>query len=177
MPDLVPNVNANLLNESHLLRATSDRVLPNIAGQKPSPGASRPVECTILGSTCMQRSLLKSEREKPQRGRTNQHTHMRSQMACSQSAVTTMQWTIPMQRHDISTGTALQIAPQLLLTRDDQRTPAIHLSSPPLHRHRQQLHRRAHQCTIGNGWLVAWGLCGCMRIHFSTVWLLPFTLL
>ena len=27
------------------------------------------------------------------------------------------------------------------------------------------------------GWLVAWGLCGCMLSRFSTVWLLPFTLL
>ena len=26
-------------------------------------------------------------------------------------------------------------------------------------------------------WLVAWGLCGCMLSRFSTVWLLPFTLL
>ena len=26
-------------------------------------------------------------------------------------------------------------------------------------------------------WLVAWGLCGCMLIRFSAVWLLPFTLL
>ena len=28
-----------------------------------------------------------------------------------------------------------------------------------------------------DGWLVAWGLCRCMLIRFSTVWLLPFTLL
>ena len=28
-----------------------------------------------------------------------------------------------------------------------------------------------------DGWLVAWGLCGSMLIRFSTVWLLPFTLL
>ena len=30
---------------------------------------------------------------------------------------------------------------------------------------------------IRDGWLVAWGLCGCMLIRFSAVWLLPFTLL
>ena len=28
-----------------------------------------------------------------------------------------------------------------------------------------------------DGWLVAWGFCGFMLIRFSTVWLLPFTLL
>ena len=28
-----------------------------------------------------------------------------------------------------------------------------------------------------DGWLVAWGLCGCMLSRFSTVWLLPFPLL
>ena len=28
-----------------------------------------------------------------------------------------------------------------------------------------------------DGWLIAWGLCGCMLIRFSTVWLLPFNLL
>ena len=31
--------------------------------------------------------------------------------------------------------------------------------------------------SLGDGWLVAWGLCGSMLIRFSTVWLLPFTLL
>ena len=29
----------------------------------------------------------------------------------------------------------------------------------------------------GSNWLVAWGLCGSMLIRFSTVWLLPFSLL
>ena len=28
-----------------------------------------------------------------------------------------------------------------------------------------------------DGWLVAWGLCWCMLVRFSTVWLLRFTLL
>ena len=32
-------------------------------------------------------------------------------------------------------------------------------------------------CEDCDGWLVAWGLCGCMLIRFSVVWLLPFTLL
>ena len=32
-------------------------------------------------------------------------------------------------------------------------------------------------CGNRDGWLVAWGLCGSMLIRFSTVWLLPFTLL
>ena len=32
-------------------------------------------------------------------------------------------------------------------------------------------------CENRDGWLVAWGLCGGMLIRFSTVWLLPFTLL
>ena len=32
-------------------------------------------------------------------------------------------------------------------------------------------------CENRDGWLVAWGLCRCMLIRFSTVWLLPFTLL
>ena len=32
-------------------------------------------------------------------------------------------------------------------------------------------------CENRDGWLVAWGLCGCMLIRFSPVWLLPFTLL
>ena len=32
-------------------------------------------------------------------------------------------------------------------------------------------------CENRDGWLVAWGLCGCMLIRFSAVWLLPFTLL
>ena len=32
-------------------------------------------------------------------------------------------------------------------------------------------------CENRDGWLVAWGLCGSMLIRFSTVWLLPFTLL
>ena len=31
--------------------------------------------------------------------------------------------------------------------------------------------------TSTTGWLVAWGLCVCMLIRSSTVWLLPFTLL
>ena len=31
-------------------------------------------------------------------------------------------------------------------------------------------------CENRDGWLVAWGLCGCMLIRFSAVWLLPFTL-
>ena len=30
-------------------------------------------------------------------------------------------------------------------------------------------------CENLDGWLVAWGLCGYRLIHFSTVWLLPFT--
>ena len=41
-----------------------------------------------------------------------------------------------------------------------------------------------HECLLGlyvcdnrDGWLVAWGLCGCMLSRFSTVWLLLFTLL
>ena len=28
-----------------------------------------------------------------------------------------------------------------------------------------------------DGWPVAWGLCGCMLIRFSTMWIFPFTLL
>ena len=32
-------------------------------------------------------------------------------------------------------------------------------------------------CENRDGWLVAWGLCGCMLICLSSVWLLPFTLL
>ena len=28
-------------------------------------------------------------------------------------------------------------------------------------------------CENRDGWLVAWGLCGCMLIRFSGVWLLP----
>ena len=32
-------------------------------------------------------------------------------------------------------------------------------------------------CDNRDGCLVAWGLCGCMLSRFSTVWLLPFTLL
>ena len=32
-------------------------------------------------------------------------------------------------------------------------------------------------CENRDGWLVAWGLCGCMPIRFPAVWLLPFTLL
>ena len=32
-------------------------------------------------------------------------------------------------------------------------------------------------CENRDGWLFAWGLCGSMLIRFSTVWLLPFTLL
>ena len=32
-------------------------------------------------------------------------------------------------------------------------------------------------CDNRDGWLVAWGLCRCMPSRFSTVWLLPFTLL
>ena len=41
---------------------------------------------------------------------------------------------------------------------------------------------RKPSCSLGmcenrDGWLVAWGLCGCMLIRFSAVWLLPFTLL
>ena len=32
-------------------------------------------------------------------------------------------------------------------------------------------------CGNRDGSLVAWGLCGCMLIRFSAVWLLPFTLL
>ena len=32
-------------------------------------------------------------------------------------------------------------------------------------------------CDNRDGWLVAWGLCGCMLSCFSTVWFLPFTLL
>ena len=32
-------------------------------------------------------------------------------------------------------------------------------------------------CENRDGWLVAWGLCGCMLIRFSTLLLLPFTLL
>ena len=32
-------------------------------------------------------------------------------------------------------------------------------------------------CDNRNGWLFAWGLCWCMLIRFSIVWLLPFTLL
>ena len=32
-------------------------------------------------------------------------------------------------------------------------------------------------CDNRDGWLVAGGLCGCMPSRFSTVWLLPFTLL
>ena len=32
-------------------------------------------------------------------------------------------------------------------------------------------------CDNRDGWLVAWGLCGCMMSRSSTVWLLPFTLL
>ena len=39
------------------------------------------------------------------------------------------------------------------------------------HRHREGV------CENRDGWLVAWGLCGCMLISFSAVWLLPFTLL
>ena len=39
----------------------------------------------------------------------------------------------------------------------------------------------AHGCALAafDGWLVAWGLCGCgcVLICFSPVWLLPFTLL
>ena len=31
--------------------------------------------------------------------------------------------------------------------------------------------------SLCDGWLVAWGLCGCVLIGFSPVWLLPFTLL
>ena len=32
-------------------------------------------------------------------------------------------------------------------------------------------------CENRDGWLVERGLYGCMLIHFSAVWLLPFTLL
>jgi len=32
-------------------------------------------------------------------------------------------------------------------------------------------------CKTRDGWLVSWGLFGCMLIRFSTVWLLPVTLL
>ena len=32
-------------------------------------------------------------------------------------------------------------------------------------------------CENRDGWLVACGLCGCMLILFSAVWLVPFTLL
>ena len=57
------------------------------------------------------------------------------------------------------------IVKQTLLPRDDQPTPAVHLSIPPLHRHRQQLHCPAHKCTLGNGvfvgdWLFVLPLCG-----------------
>ena len=63
-----------------------------------------------------------------------------------------------------TTGTATNIAPsrhhhwhctasivrQTLLPRDDQPTAALHLSIPPLHRQRQQLHCPAHKCNLGN---------------------------
>ena len=42
------------------------------------------------------------------------------------------------------------LATQTLLPRDEQPTPAVHLSIPPLHRHRQQLHCPTQQCTLGN---------------------------
>ena len=32
-------------------------------------------------------------------------------------------------------------------------------------------------CENRDGWLVAWGLCGCVLIRFTTAWLLPFALL
>ena len=32
-------------------------------------------------------------------------------------------------------------------------------------------------CETRDGWLAAWSLCGWMLLRFSTVWLLPFTLL
>ena len=32
-------------------------------------------------------------------------------------------------------------------------------------------------CETRDGWLVAWGFCGWITFRFSTVWLLPFTLL
>ena len=41
----------------------------------------------------------------------------------------------------------------------------------------QNLHVFMGVCENRDGWLVAWGLCGCMLIRFSAVWLLPFTLL
>ena len=32
-------------------------------------------------------------------------------------------------------------------------------------------------CEKRDGWLVAWGMCGCMLIRFSAVWRLPLTIL
>ena len=37
--------------------------------------------------------------------------------------------------------------------------------------------RGLYVCDNCDGWLAAWGLCGCMLSRFSTAWLLPFTLL
>ena len=68
--------------------------------------------------------------------------------------------------HDVSTGTAAYITANT----HSRRTRAF----PRLNQ------RRALSlgvCENRDGWLVAWGLCGSMLIRFSTVWLLPFTLL
>ena len=68
-----------------------------------------------------------------------------------------------------------------------ERTPTG--ENPPERNHRREPERKwlcwlCGECVLGlyvcdnrDGWLVAWGLCGCMLGRFSTMWLLPFTLL
>ena len=107
--------------------------------------------------------VQKSEREKPQRGGMSQHSliepHATSQPSLLSPMDThslTAQPTQPLTMPHIHVPSWHQhwhcktsVITQTLITRDDQPTPAVHLSSPPLHRHRSQLHCPAHKCTLG----------------------------
>ena len=97
---------------------------------------------------------------KPQSGGVNQHTLTR--IPCKQPAITalthahhhcTQSLTVP-HMHVPSTHQhwhcKISIITQTLPERADQPSPGVHLSIPPLHRHRQQLHCPAHKCTLGN---------------------------
>ena len=106
--------------------------------------------------------LQTSGRGKPHDGRENQHTLIR--LGCNQQSLShTLSLTAqPTQKpntphvHIYNTSSnqhwhyKTSIRTQTLITGDDQPTPAGHLSIPPPHLHRQQMHCPARRCTLGN---------------------------
>ena len=116
---------------------------------------TQPLPCVVsVYRRCKGRSRCMAERisthTNPMQPQTASHHCSPTRTASLHNQLRHCLLPVPMPHHENQhRHCKTSIIAETLLTRNNKPSPAVHLSSPPLHRHRQQRHCPVHKLTLG----------------------------